>query len=184
VAELKRGLECDPLSVYMETHLGIILCFAGEWAAASEHCSKALELDPQFLVARSTLGISYYLQSRTEQAIRELERAVEASGRDPWPLAHLATVYAGSGVHDKAQHILHELEQRRKSEYISAIHIAAIYFRLGKLDQGFERLEEACDERAALTSWIHRNPLIATDDVRNDDRFSDLMRRIGLSYDN
>ena len=184
VAELKRGLEYDPLSVYMETHLGIILCFAGEWLKASEHCLKALELDPNFLVARSTLGVSYYFQSRVQQAIRELELAVEASGRDPWPLAYLATVYAASGAHDEAQHILCELEQRRKREYISAVHIAAIYLRLGKLDQGFEWLEKACDERAALTGWIHRNPLIATDDVRNDPRFADLMRRIGLSYEN
>jgi tetratricopeptide (TPR) repeat protein len=162
----------------------MILWLAGEWYEASEHCLKALELDPTFLVARCTLGISYYFQSRVEQAIRELEAAVEVSGRDPWPLAYLATVYAASGLHDKAQDILYELEQRRKREYVSAVHIAAVYLRLGQLDQVFGWLAEACNERAPLASWIHRNPLIATDDVRNDPRFADLMRRIGLSYDN
>jgi hypothetical protein len=85
-------------------------------------------------------------------------------------------------IHRDAQHILCKLEQRRKREYISALHIAAIYLRLGKRDRGIEWSGEACNERAALVGWIHRNPLIATDDVRNDPRFADVMHRIGISY--
>jgi serine/threonine-protein kinase len=183
VDELKRGLEYDPVSAYLEAHLGIISCFAGQWALATEHCSKALDLDANFLVARCALALAYYFQSHAERAIRELERAVEASGRDPWPLSYLASVYAASGAHNKAQHLLIELEQRRKREYISATNLAGIYFQLRKLDQGFECLETACQERAPQCSWIHRNPLIATPGARSDPRFARMMDRIGLRDD-
>jgi len=182
VAELKRGLELDPLSAYLEMHLGIILCFAGEWPRAAEHCSKALELDPNFSAARCTLALAYFFESHVERAIQELLRAVETSGRDPWPLAHLAAVYAASGAHEPAQSLLLELEQRRNREYISSIHMAAIHFQFGNLDRGFDRLEDAVEERAALAPWIHRIPLIATEEVRSDVRFSRLMDRMGLNY--
>src|SRR5262249_24956405 len=183
VAELQRGLEYDPVSAYLEAHLGIILCFGGQWERACEHCSKALDLDPNFLVARCALALAYQFQSHTERAIRELEKAVEVSGRDPWALSYLAAVYAASGEHHEAQHLLIELEQRRNREYITAINFAGIYFQLRKLDQGFECLDAACQERAPQSSLIHQNPLIATAEVRNDARFARVMDRIGLKHD-
>jgi len=184
VAELKRGLEYDPISAYLEAHLGIILCYGGQWERACEHCLKALDLDPNFLVARCALALAYHFQSHTERAIRELEKAVEVSGRDPWALSYLAAVYAASGEYHEAQHLLIELEQRRKREYITAVNLAGIYFQLGKLDQGFEWLDAACQERAPQSTWIHQNPLFAIAEVRNDARFARVMDRIGLKYDN
>ena len=183
IAELKLGLEYDPLSVYMQAHLGVTLCWAGRWAEAVQQCSKALEWDPNFLSARCALGASYYFQSRGDESIRELQGAVEGSGRDHWAMAYLGAVYAASGDRARAGYILRELEERRKREYISAVHIATIYIQLGKLDDAFKWLEEAYQERSAFMFAVHRYPFIGTDKINRDPRFKDLMRRIGLTYD-
>ncbi len=183
IAELKLGLEYDPLSVYMQAHLGVTLLCAGRWAEAVRECSKALEWDPNFLSARCALGASYYFLSQVDDAIRELQGAVEGSGRDQWALAYLGAVYSASGDSGRAEHILRELEERRKREYISALHIATIYTQLGQLDDAFQWLEEAYQERSAFIFFVHRYPFIGTDNIRHDPRFKDLMRRIGLTYD-
>jgi tetratricopeptide (TPR) repeat protein len=183
IAELQLGLEYDPLSVYMQAHLGVSLFWAGRWAEAVQQCSKALEWDPNFLIARCALCASYYFQSRVEEAIRELQAAVEGSGRHQWAMAYLGAVYAASGDRARAEQILRELEDRRKREYISAFHIATIYTQLGRIDDTFKWLEEAYQERSALMFSFFRYPFIDTDNVRQDPRFKDLKLRVGLSDD-
>ncbi len=179
IAELRRGLEYDPLSVYMQSHLGTTLWYGRRSAEASEQFRKALELDPNFLVARSSLGMTYYFGSRLEDSLRELERAVESSGRNQWPLAWLGVVYAGSGDWQRAREIITELEQRRQKEYISALHIAEIYGQLDEKDKAFEWLEKAYEERSSLLwslEWLPSLP----EKLRRDPRFEDLLRRIGV----
>jgi serine/threonine protein kinase/Flp pilus assembly protein TadD len=184
IAEVKLGLEYDPLSVYMQAHLGVTLCYAGRWAEAVQECSKALEWDPNFLSARCALGASYYFLSGVDEAIRELQGAVEGSGRDHWALAYLGAVYAASGNREQAEAIVRELEDRRKTQYISALHIATVYTQLGKLDEAFQWLEEAYQERSAFLFAVHRYTFIGTgSNLRHDPRFQDLMSRIGLTYD-
>ena len=183
IDELKLGLEYDPLSVYMQAHLGVTLFWAGRWAEAADQSRKALEWDPNFLASRCVLGASYYFLSRVEEGIRELEGIVEASGRDQWALAYLGAVYACSGGRNPARRVLDELEQRRKAEYISAFHIATVYAGLGDLDQAFKWLEQAYRERASFTFGFHYYPFVSSEAMRRDPRFADLMHRIGVSYD-
>lgn len=183
VAELRLGLECDPLSIYMQAHLGVALFYAGRWMESVRECSKALEWDPNFLSARITLGAAYFYQSRIDEAIRELEGAVEGSGRDQWALAYLGAVYAASGRYALAENIVREFEERRKREYISGLHIATVYVQLGRTDEAIQWLEVAYRERASFMFAMHRYNFIGDREIAHDPRFLDLMRRVGLSND-
>ncbi len=180
IAEVRHGLEYDPLSVYMQCHLGIVLLFSRRYAEASEQFRKALELDPNFFIARASLGVTYYSQSRLEDSIRELQRAVESSDRNQWPLAWLGVVYAGSGNWRRAGETVTELEQRRHKEYISALHIAEIYAHLGQKDKAFEWLEKAYEERSSLLYLLEWLPSLPVDKLRGEPTFEDLLRRIGV----
>jgi tetratricopeptide (TPR) repeat protein len=127
---------------------------------------------------------SIFFQSRADDAIRELQGAVEGSGRDHWALAYLGAVYAASGSHEQAEAIVRELEDRRKTQSMSALHIATVYTQLGKLDEAFQWLEEAYQERSAFLFAVHRYAFIGTSsNLRTDPRFQGLMSRIGLTYD-
>jgi serine/threonine-protein kinase len=182
-AEVRHGLERDPLSVVIHLHLGIGLVMVHKYAEASQQLLQGLELDPDFAPARAVLGMVYYFQSRVEDGIYEIHRAIEASDRDPWPLGIMGAVYAATGDRKRAEQILAELEERTQSEYIPATHIAAIYALIGEKDTALEWLEKAYEERAPLvlgSDWLHAYPGWAFESLRADSRFQDLMRRMGL----
>jgi len=181
-AEFRRGLERDPLSVVINTHLGIGLLEVRDYAEAARQLLEALELDPNFASARAVLGTVYYFQSRVADAIREIQTAVEASGRDPWPLGIMGAVCAGSGDRKQAEKILAELLERAESEYIPATHIAAVYAMLGENEPALEWLRTACEERAPLVvmSRQHAYPGWAFEGLHADPRFKDVMHRFGL----
>ena len=180
IAETRRGLECDPLSVYCQAHLGVMLLFARRVREAGEQFLKAIELNPNFLVARANLGACYHLQSRTEEAIRELEGAVETFQRDQWPLAYLGAVYAASGRLNRAEDILNELKQREGTQYIPAVHIGMIQANLGELDGAFESFHKSYSERDPTFSMVPHHPLVVPDHARKDPRFRGLLQLIGL----
>ncbi len=181
IAEVRRGLETDPLSVYMHVQLGSVLLAAQQSEAASEQLLQALELEPEFAAARAILGIAYYFQSRVEDAIRELQWAIESSDRDQWPVGLLGVVYAATGDRKRAEAILVELEDMAQKEYIHAQWIAGIYALLDEKDEALEWLEKAYEERAPFLAccrlngspgWLYKN-------LRPDSRFQDLVRRVG-----
>jgi len=182
IAEVRRGLETDPLSAYAHVQLGGVLLSAQKYEEASEALLQALELEPDFYSARSMLGIAYYLQSRVEDAILEIQKAVDMSNRNQWPVGFLGAVYAAIGDRTQAGEILAELEGRSRKEYIHANWIAQIYALLNEKDEAFDWLEKAFNERAPIMGsnalktypgWFYNN-------LRDDSRFQDLLRRQGL----
>ena len=181
IAEVRRGAENDPLSVYMLAHLGLVLITAHKYTEASEQLRKALELERDFFTARSILGLAYYFQSRVEESIREIQKAIDSSDRHQFPMWTIGTVYAASGDRARAEEIVMELERRTQNEYIVETHIASIYALLGEKDQAFYWLEKAYEERAPVLCAVENGqPSWAFDSLRTDLRFRDLMRRIGL----
>lgn len=183
IAQLRRGLEYDPLSVYMQSHLGYIFLAAKRYSEACKQLDKALELDPDFFVARAILGVTYYYQSRTEESILEIQRAIDSSDRDQWPVAMMGAVHAASGNRKGARAILSELESRAQSEYVSAMLIALIYTHLGEKDRAFEWLDKAYEERSSLLFAVAQYPFLSFDSLRADPRFQDLLNRIGVGND-
>jgi len=181
ISEIRHSLEYDPLSIYMQAFLGVVLLTSKKYQQASEHLQKALDLEPNNFIARSALGVAYCFQSRIEEGIREIQQAIDLSDRDEWPVAALGIVQAAFGDRSRAREILVELEQRARDEYVSAIHIAAIHAQLGEKDCAFEWLERAYEERCSLLFAVENGYIGRTFDIlQNEPRFQDLLRRIGL----
>lgn len=183
IAEVRIGLQHDPLSVTMRTHLGIGLVNAQQYAEASEQLVQALELDPDFINALSSLGMAYYLQSRVDDSFRELQKAIEVSGRDQWPVGSIGAVHAATGDRKQAEEILVELEGRAQNEYIAATWIAGIYALLDETDKAIQWVEKACEERDPFIALFHTGvaPMNwAFKSLEAEPRFQDMLRRFGL----
>lgn len=97
IAEVERAQQLDPLSLIMNTGVGLMLYFAGRYDEAIEQFHKSLELDPNFFVAHWELGLACEAKGEFEQARSELEKAMAPSPGNATILESLAEIDVLSG---------------------------------------------------------------------------------------
>ncbi len=176
--ESQRAIQCDPLGIILNVHLGWHYVYDREYDRAVEQLNKTLELDPDFILARMFLGEAHEQMGRLEEALAEFEKAANLSRRRPVYLAGLGHAYAVSGQKQRAAKIIEELHQRSSETYVAPRGIAEIYIGLGEKDHAFVWLDKAVEQRNGWLIHVRTNPRY--DGLRSDSRFADLVRRIGL----
>ena len=107
-----------------------------------------------------------------------MQQAVSLSGRSTETLTGLARTYAAAGSGVEAQKILDELTAQSAEHYVSPYSTAKIYASLGEKEQAFTWLEKAYNERNPDFIELKVEP--ALDNLHDDSRFADLLRRVGL----
>jgi len=178
LAEMKKALELDPLSLVLKAGIGWQYYFAREYDQAIAALQKTLELDANFLFARDLLGQTYTQKGMHEQAIAEIEKAVALSNRRTLSLRALGHAYALAGKPEAARQILAELKQLAAQKYVSAYDIALVHAGLGEKDQAFEWLEKAFDEHNGWLVFLNVEPRF--DGLRAEAAFLALRRKMGL----
>jgi TolB-like protein/Tfp pilus assembly protein PilF len=176
IAEMKRALELDPLSVIINADFGSVLCIAGRYDDAIDQLRKALEMDPDFYYAHWNLGQALDLKGRTEEAIAEYEKAV-ALNDDPLPLALLGRLYGRIGRKDEALKILNRLRDAAKERYVSSYNFAVIQMGLGQKDEAIRLLEEAYEDHNGYDiAFIKTDRLLSP--LHNEPRFQVLVQKV------
>lgn len=179
IASVKRAQELDPLSLIINTEVGWAYYLTHQYDKAIRQYRATIELEPSFSVAHFFLGEAYAQKGMHREAITELRKAVELSGGSPLMKGVLAHIYALVGEREKAQAILRELEQLMTKRYVSPFIFALLYAGLGEKDQAFLWLERAYEHKSILLAWINVEPMLAS--LRDDERFTDLLRRLRLA---
>ena len=177
IEQIRLAAELDPLSRIINSNHGGSLGYAGRYEEGAEQIRKTLELDPSWALGHMRLGRNYELRGLFSEAIPHYEKAVELDDT-PYGLGNVGHAYAKSGRVDEAHAVLERLEELANSRYVAPIERAYVYAGLGDLDNCFEWLEKACDERSGNLLFARLWPI--GKDIEHDPRFSDLIRRIGL----
>ena len=113
-----------------------------------------------------------------DQAIAELQRAVQFSGGDPSLQSELVYAYAVSGHRQDAARVLQQVLGRSRSEYVSPYGLAMAYAGLGDADITLKYLAEAYHQRDIHVPNLKVHPAFAR--LHGDARFQALLRQIGL----
>ena len=74
--------------------------------------------------------------------------------------------------------MLDELTTLAKQKYVAPYFLAGIHVGLGENDRAIEYLEKSYDEHSHWLIYLHMDP--SMDGLRDDPRFQDLLRRVGL----
>jgi len=111
-----------------------------------------------------------------DEALRPLRRGFELNPDDKATISALATALALAGDRQEAVALIDRLETPAGGK-ISAP-IASVYAALDEPDLAFEWLERAYQERSRLLVYLTIDPI--WDRIRDDPRFADLVRRVGL----
>lgn len=175
VTAVRQAVTMDPLSPNANADLALALYFARQYDEALAQCQKTLDLKPGFYRAHQLAGLAHLQSGRHQQALRELQAAVELTKGVPRGSALLASALAAMGKMEEARLIFaHSIETRRKA---SAMEFALFFAAMGDLDRVFEQLECAYVEQDSELLWLSVDPLY--DEVRKDPRFPAFLSRMG-----
>src|SRR6266446_8688653 len=176
IAELKRALELDPLSVIINADVGTVLTSARRYDEAIEQLRKTLEMDPSLYYAHYNLGEALEMKDLTENAIAEYQRAIGLNN-DPVPQALLGHLYAKIGKKNEARQILQQLHESSKQHYVSPYLFAMIHIGLGDKDQAIDFLEKTYEDRDGYSiAFVKVDPFL--DPLRSDPRFEALVQKV------
>jgi DNA-binding SARP family transcriptional activator/Flp pilus assembly protein TadD len=178
LAEMERARQNDPVSLVSVAAVGWGLYFSRLYGRAIEELRKTVDLDPNYYVAHVYLGRTYLQKEMHKEAIACFWRAHTLNPEDTAIAAETAYVYASSGEPERALEILNQLTANAEREYVSPYWLALIHLALGNVEQTFVLLEEAYEERSGYLFWLNVEPRF--DCLRGDERFVDLLRRVGF----
>jgi serine/threonine-protein kinase len=187
ISEVRRARELDPLSVIIVASAGWIHIHARSYDQAIAQFRKALELDSLCAPAHSGLGEIYEMQGKDEEALAEYLRLASVTGGSfatlgggvADPVSRLRSAYRSSGWQGYWTEQLRQLEGLARTMYVSSFHMASVCARLKRTDDAFRWLQRAYQERSTNLLFVKFDPNM--ENLRDDPRYGDLVRRIGLT---
>ncbi len=180
IAALMTAQTLDPLSAVQHGALGNAYQSAGQLDLALAEYDMQLALGEDNRVLRAWRGEIYLQQGRLDLAQADLERARELAGSfDPELELCLAAVREAKGDSGAIEASLNTVLEHAKTEPLSPYLVALFHFALGRNEEGFELLERAYAERDPQLSSMKMDSHLAS--VRSDPRYTNLLRRVGLS---
>jgi len=178
VAESKRSVELEPLSLINNAVLVSVYLYARQNDKALEQGRKTYDLDPNFRFGQQWFGQSRIANGQFTEATAFIEKVLQTSpfAQDNLPIAGQA--YAKSGRPREAEQCIDRLRELAKTQSVRFYWIAAIYAALGDKDKAFAELEKAYQERDWFLPRLKVDPIF--DSLRADPRFKDLLKRMNL----
>jgi len=178
MARMKKSQDLDPLSLIINVAVGWAFYLARRYDEAIEQLRRTIELDPNYPVTYWILGLALRKIGSYELAIVEGEKGVKLSGGSPLMAAALAHTFGIAGRTTDARQVLDDLTKQSIQKYVAAYFFAGIHVGLGENDRAIEYLEKSYQEHSHWLIYLHMDP--SMDGLRDDPRFQDLLRRVGL----
>src|SRR5690348_1515248 len=123
---------------------------------AIKQIRKTIILEPFFGPAHYVLGQALVQKRNYNEAIAELQKAIELSPGSTAFTANLAYAYAVSGLRDEAAKKLDDMKNRSPQAFSNAPEIAMVYVGLDQKDQAMAWLEKGYAER--FSPWVLMRP--------------------------
>jgi adenylate cyclase len=174
--QIKQAKKADELSVSISTNLAENLLEKGDIQGSIEEARRGIEISPAWTLYR-TLAHCYLRLNRKEDALANAKKSVELLNGAP-ALKVLGYVQAAIGNRSQAIAIARELEAKFNTGEADGRDVAVVYAELGENDKVFEWLEK--DFQSHSSSIVELRSEVPFMPLRNDPRFKDLLRRMGL----
>ncbi len=183
IRERKRAEELDPISTHSLGGLAHAYLLMRRYDESIPHFQKALDLYPNAAFIRAQLAWSYAMKHMYPEALAEYDKIAESdkavAPENQLVADGLGWVYAVAGRRADALKIAKAMEELSSRSYVDFYQLATIYAGLGAKDEAFRLLEKGYQQRSAGMRYLLIDPF--WDNVRSDPRYTDLLRRAGLS---
>jgi len=179
LAESERARQLDPLSLIIATDHGAILYLARQYDRAIAQFRAVVDMDPSFTRASTLLVSAYVQEGRFGEAEGELNR-IHFAADSPWSWAWKARLYGRWGRTAESKQAVAKFERlASKMGPDRTLATLFVYLGVGKKDQALNLLQKAYSEHSNVVAFLKVDPMY--DPLRDDPRFQDLLRRVGLA---
>jgi TolB-like protein len=175
IAEVKRGVELDPVSGRSFRNAGFTYYFSRQYDQALPLIRRAQALNVSLPEYVFPLGDIYAEKGLYAESISEFLKL----GDKPHALGHLGNAYARAGKVDAARKTIAQLEEHVRKDGLGRYEIALVYAGLGERSEAFKWLEESYKAHDEGLTNLKIDPCL--DPLRSDPRFDGLLRQVGLT---
>ncbi len=176
IAEGRRSVELDPLSVVINADLGETFYYAKRYDESVTQLRKTLEIDPTSFYTHYNLGIALQAKGDLPGAIAEYEKAKEL-GDNTTVSTFYAAAKAQAGDKEAGRRMLSELDKISQQREVVGYLRALLYLSLNNKDEALRWLEQGIKERdGSNICWINVDPLLAS--LHGDPRFETLVQKV------
>ncbi|HEY7910754.1 MAG TPA: protein kinase [Blastocatellia bacterium] len=178
IAQMKKARELDPMSLIINSGLGLVYYFSGRYDEAIKQSRKTLEFDAEFPFAHEVIGASFEAQGLFDEAASEYLKMIPQMGRVEDMLPSLREAYEQGGLEGFWRKFLSFPAALLNSKYVSPFSMAVKNALIGEKDRAFDWLERAYEDRVGFLVMIKIEPRL--EGLRSDPRYNDLLRRMRL----
>lgn len=175
LTQIHQAQELDPLSLIINTTVGLVHYFAGEYDQAIQQYRKTLEIDSEFAIAYLFMGWTLEQKQMKKEAIEAVERAIQISGNTTAMQSELASTLANVGEFDKAKAVSEKITQPSSYAMYS---LAAYHTALGEQDEALQWLMKAYDNRTYRLIYLKVDPKFTP--LYSHHKFKELVNKVGI----
>jgi serine/threonine-protein kinase len=177
MAQIQRALELDPLNALFRAIYAMDLMYARRYDDAIVFLRDTLKASPNDWVALSTLRSAYHMKGMYNEAL-EIWKASYAARGDHEAEEALERGSKEGGYHVALQRVAEMLIERSRKTFVTPWQIGTLYVRAGKDKEALDWLEKAYEAHDGNTPYLSVDPIF--DDMRDEPRFQDILRRMKL----
>ena len=176
---LEKALRLDPVNHLINESLGDYYAYRRDYDRAIEQYHKTLELKPQSSVTHVKLSNSYHKKNMVDEQIRSIKRYFLAS-RDTTLAETFVNTYIESGYKPAMLKWIESWQPYTTGQGVQASTIALVYMSIDEYDEAIKWLQKGYELHNKEMIMLGVRPLF--DDLRSDDRFLELLDKIGLPH--
>jgi serine/threonine protein kinase len=183
---IRKARMSDPLSILWRLRAAALLTQSGKLDQGGKLYEEIIRDEPKDARAYLGLAETRRAQNRFDEAIALIRRGSELDAQDgllPDPLEEALSTARGIDGYRKVEKALAEIElenlqSRVVDGYVSPVDFARVHARLGNKEAAIGYLDAAVKEPSPGIVFLKVDHV--WDTVRDDSRFQDAVRRIGL----
>jgi TolB-like protein/tetratricopeptide (TPR) repeat protein len=170
---VQKSIAIDPVNPDGYADLNVIYYFAGKYPEALAANQKMFDLDPgEHVLYHRWAAFVLLAKGEPAAALSEIESDKQVREN----CSCLVLAYDALGRKAEADAALGNLEKHHALD--GAYDIALVYARRGELDQAFEWLDRAYQQREPSLYYLKLSQM--TKNLRSDPRFNIMLRKLGL----
>ena len=176
--EMEKARELDPSSLTIRVGRGRLYYYSRQYDQAIQQFHNVIAVEPNDQSSYLSLFSIYEQKRMYPEAVRAYLTAMSLGGAAPKTVEELRSAFGASGWDGFLQKQMEILQAKAKDQQVEPFQFALLYVRLGHKDEAFAWFEKAFAARDLLTLQFKIEP--ANDLLRDDPRYSELIRKIGL----